>query len=73
MRGALQHRESGVTRQPQVRCQYLRDGCAVSEFLLEQLDGLVSLAALHCPMGETAVAFPASSMDRAAPANMTAT
>jgi hypothetical protein len=73
MRGALQHRESGVTRQPWVRCQYLLDGCAVSEFLLDQLDSLVSLVALHCPMGETAVAFPASSMDRAAPADMTAT
>lgn len=34
---------------------------------------LVSLAALHSPMGETAVAFPASSMGQAAPADMTAT
>jgi hypothetical protein len=34
---------------------------------------LVSLAALHSPLGETAVAFPASSTGQAAPADATAT
>jgi hypothetical protein len=33
---------------------------------------LVSLAALHSPVGETAVAFPASPTGRAAPADATA-